>query len=218
MNAVDGLIFWNVDNDKLAAEVGRHLEKQSPEGIKIIEYTGEKEFPGLYRKTEKYIYVEDAVNSILKEHGRDYLQRLRDMDGAYAKRIFDWEKNLIKEHNAKFSIELHDTPTKRGWYCKRKDWIDVEFSTISFNKKMYQFLEDYCKTMRPTLADKYNLEYFYANSTLMYSTPYHQVVVEIHHDPLKVNKPRAVEDASNVLIELSGYLQKEYPLLWQKYL
>ncbi len=222
----DGLIFWGVDNDKLAAKVGRRLEDNPPEGIKVIEYTGDTDSPGWYKELDQFIYVEDAIAALEKAYSREHIQKLHDMDGVYVREIYDWERNLLKNYKARFSIELHDTPTRRGFReddcSEKRGLIDIGLLIPSFNRKMFHLLDEYCKATRPTLVEEYNIEYFSASSRLLGTAPYHQILVEIDHDPLKCHTTQMaeqrVENTSNALIELIQYMQKQYPKLWKKYI
>jgi len=216
----DGLIIWGVDNDKLAAKVGRRLEENPPKGIKIIKYPGDTNSPGWYEELEQYMYVEDAIAALEKAYSREHIQKLHDMDGVYVRKIYDWERNLLRNYKAKFSIELHDTLTRRGYRekdCnKKRELIDIGLLIPSFNRKMFHLLDDYCRATKPTLVEKYNIEHFSASSRLLGTAPYHQVVVEIDQDPLWCNINKATEDASDSISELSQFMRAEYPKLWKK--
>lgn len=179
--------------------------------MKVIEYLGERDFPGWYKEAKKFPYGEDARAILGFKYNSDYIQLLRDMDGVYAEERWNWEKKLIKNHKAKFTIELHDTPTKRN-YAQKKDCIDMELLTSSSNVKLLRLLADFCIAMKANF-DNYGIEYLCANSALMYSTPYNQIVVEIAHDPFQQYSFDPAKTVSNVIVNLLQYMQEQYPRL-----
>jgi len=98
------LIFWNTDWDRLAAVLGEDLQKNPLEGVKVIEYTGNKDWPGIHNKDycKKCEYAEDIPG--------DYLDRTwRKEESFYKKNIMPHHKKLIKEYKPCFTIELHST-------------------------------------------------------------------------------------------------------------
>lgn len=211
----DGLIFYDVDNDKLARKVGKTLEENPPKGIKVIRYTDEKNFQGLRKYIDKFTYVEDFIDS-LENRSKDFLV-LQELDSPIFDHVCEWEKEQMKKHNVKFSMELHDTP------CKRKrpdeaDWnINIDFSAVALNKKLSNLLFEYYKCRTPIIKRGTNVLCIYRSDSSHVKNPYHQITVEISHDPLWIEEPKAIEDCCFVIRDLSKYMRKEYPKLWKKW-
>jgi hypothetical protein len=215
---IDGIIFWGVDFDKLAAKVGETLKKYPPHGVKVIQYKGERDYPGWKKYAKKFTYIEEALDALERE-GKSYLD-LQNADGYYATKIRGWERKLLEKYKAKFSIELHDTPERRKQhYDSEETWdFNIELLTVSFNNKLSGLLGGYCKHMEPILKGSSNVLSLCVNPSRLYKTPYHQIVVEINHDPFWINEPKAVKDTCYVIRTLSECLRKEYPKLWKKYM
>ena len=158
-------MFWNLDNDVLAGEIGEYIEKMDIDGIKVIKYEGdfspygmrkeETDNPNLLTMSvyDKADLFNDDIKSprsikILNEH-RDifknyknleklrYYDLLRDIDGTYWLNVgIPWEKEQMKKYSAKFAIELHSTPDDN--MSNR-----VIFSTSRLNGKMRSLLKEY---------------------------------------------------------------------------
>lgn len=207
---VDGLIFWDVDFDKLAAKIGRVLEQNPPTGMNVIRYTGEKNYTGWHKVSDGYIYAEDASECIKSSE----LKKLQDMDAPVFKAIDQWEKELIRAYKAKFSIELHDTPRRAEHLCgPEPHMFDVEFINAAYNSKLSHFLNDYCKRMA---SFKKDFQYLYTNSAFLHTTSYHQITVEIIHDPLRINELDVIKASCEIIKDLSRHMREEYPSLWKK--
>ena len=98
------LIFWNTDWDKLAAVIGEHFQKQPPAETRIIEYTGNKDWPGSHNKglNERYPYIEDIPGYIWNKFGKNE-------EKFYRYTIAPRLKTDITKYKPYYSIELHST-------------------------------------------------------------------------------------------------------------
>jgi len=210
----DGLIFYDVDYDKLAAEVGKSLEHNPPTGIKVLRYAGKKDYLGFHKVADEYEYADEVLNDYTYEEYKN----LCEMDRPIFKQVYEWEKEMMKRYKSKFSIELHDTPLRTDYLGRKEPLLtEINLSTVSFNRKIYNLLKKYCEITRPAFNES-EVQRLRIRSSPLGSTPYHQIEVEIYHDPKHINKPQAIDDVSNLITNLSQYMRNEYPKLWKKHI
>jgi len=128
------LIFWNTDWDRLAAVLGEDLQNNPLEGVKVIEYKGNKDWPGIHKKElcEKYPYVKDIPDKFWD----DTWEREEQF---YTLNIEPYILIYNNRYKPRFSVELHST-------LSRNLRLECDFEYIikycDFNEKMASFLND----------------------------------------------------------------------------
>jgi len=234
-------LFWNLDNDVIAGDIGNYIEKNQIEGIKMIKYEGgcspygleqiENENPDLLNVSiyDKRNFFNNNIHSprsqkLLKEHWNifkdykklerlNYYKLLRGIDSDFFEKVkMPWQKEQMKRYKVRFGIELHSTH-------QRNDSPFISFSTTWQNGKMRSLLKEYRKR---TLERLPNNPIAFQTSELTGSCIaihdpglYHCVVIEAEHGSELIEcsskRDEAIKNYNEVILDFSQFLRKEYP-------
>jgi len=152
----DGLVVYDTDFDIFARKVGEEIEKSPPKNVKVIRYTGKKNYPGF--KSLPYDNMnpfEEFVNDFIIREGDEKYDQLRKNDYEYDKKnITPWFKEKVKQYSAHYVISLHSTPRDI------QNQMDVKLGNLCLNMKMRKLLHQYQINENPILFEGGN-ENFY---------------------------------------------------------
>lgn len=216
----EGIMFWGVDHDVFAANVGRYMSKNPPRKIKVVNLEHMSAPDGL----KAYLQLHPELKRVSQETlcdiiGEDHHKKLRSVDLRYIKDIIDpHEDSICSRHNAKFSIELHSTNMLSTRSIEPKVYITCHMN--SFNKKGADLLRKYAdevsyaeKDHKESLNDIIMSFRVYANT----GAQYHLIQLEFVTNACATEKKHAIRSVGEFTRELSDYLVTDYWKLWKRY-
>lgn len=195
------LIFWGTDWDELATAIGLYFQKYPPVGTKIIEYPGNKDWPGMHNieLRKKCPFVSDIPNKYFEEpYNHDEVK-------FYKYSIAPFIRSYIGLHKPYFSIELHST-LKKPLGSERN--IEFYLSCCSQNDKSACFLYD------SFIKKKNDWTMNFGHSFNLY---HHFEIDIIHTDKFSFDDETLIKHATKEVDSFTQYMRREYPKLWKKY-
>jgi hypothetical protein len=208
----EGIIFYNVDDDIFAYNLGRYLTKRPPMGIKIVRYNGGLHPDGLRAYLQREQKLRNIpFNELCDIIGVDIFKEMRAIDSNNWDTItHPWEKKIISRYNAKFSIELHST------LLSNLNKIYITCHINNFNKNISELLNQYLNVI---VDWKKNAKYIRGGSVYADhgANPYHQITLEHWHNIDVINNKKVIEATSFLIYNLSGFIAERYYKLWKKY-
>ena len=201
-----GIVFWGVDYDMLAAEVGSRMSQSPPSDVQIIQYAGKKDFEGWHKINDQGEYVNVDPNMFTAEQ-REALYKI---DRPVVKQIRKWEKELINRHNVKYSLELHDTQHTRRHVGDDERWhFNISLEVSTFNPRLFHLMEGYCPPAKTRFHNNGHILSYYADMAVLNCNP-NQIILEIWYDPIWHVRNQIINDCCLVLQDMTQYINKNY--------
>ena len=216
----EGIIFGNIVIGAFASNVGSYLAKNPPRKMKVANYEWMNPPLGMKTYIQEYPNLNyltwDEIGDVI---GKKFRDKLRDVDVKHLEEVITpWEKKIISEHNAKFSIELYAIPTRRLSVHRQ---VDITCHVNRFNKKGAELLRKYKenivyakKEWDKSLSDTITGFRVYGDQRRCF---YHQIVIDLWNDVTAPDDVHAITDVSDFIARLSNFLVDNYSRMWKRY-
>lgn len=193
------MIFWGTDWDRLAGAIGKYLQTNPLEGTKVIEYKGNKDWPGEHNEniSKTYEYIEDVPYSIIKRDRK----KEQKFQSDYIKPFI---KLNVNEYCPYFSIDLHSTLRKD---LESNNEIEFDVFFCSMNDKGAWFIDDNFIQKK----SNWNMPWFHTTQYHLYGIDISYIDKDILYDETIIKN--TVEELNNFI----QFMRVGYPKLWKKY-